>query len=132
MQYTEIIAAITASLPDVAAIYRFGSCGTAYERNDSDIDLAILSRGLVDSVATWDLSQDLAVRLGRQVDLVDLASASTVLQAQIVSTGERLFCADPVYCDSYEAYVLSAYARLNEERKDILKEIVSRGSVYGR
>lgn len=131
MQYSEIIAAITASLPDVAAIYCFGSHGSAYERSDSDVDLAILGRGLFDPVATWDLSQDLAVRLRREVDLIDLAGASTVLQAQIVSGGERLFCADPGYCDSYEAYILSAYARLNEERKDILREVLNRGSVYG-
>lgn len=131
MQHSEIVDYITASLPGVVAIYRFGSHGSVYERTDSDVDLAILGRSLIDSMATWNLSEDLAIRVGRQVDLIDLAVASTVLQAQIVSSGERFFCADPGYCDSYEVYVLSAYARLNEERKDILREALSRGSIYG-
>jgi hypothetical protein len=31
----------------------------------------------------------------------------------------------------HEDYILSSYARLNEERKDILTDTLRRGSVYG-
>ena len=31
-----------------------------------------------------------------------------------------------------EAYVYSSYARLNEERREILKDVHERGLVYGR
>lgn len=79
----------------------------------------------------WKLSQQLAAKLPREVDLVDLASAFTVLQARIIASGERLWCACASGCDLYEAYVLSAYARLNEERRYILEDVLSRGSVYG-
>ncbi|MBI2316229.1 MAG: nucleotidyltransferase domain-containing protein [Betaproteobacteria bacterium] len=127
----EIIATLCSALPDLLAIYRFGSHGTAGERAGSDIDLAVLGRALFDSGALWDLSQGLAMKLGREVDLLDLATASTVLQAQIVTHGERIFCSDPIYGDSYADYILSAYARLNEERRDILTDVLSRGSVYG-
>lgn len=38
-----IIKTIIAELPDVQAIYRYGSAGSKYERHDSDIDIAILA-----------------------------------------------------------------------------------------
>ncbi len=101
------------------------------ERTDSDIDVAILERAPFDSATLWDLSQRLAIKLGREVDLVDLAASSTVLQAQIITNGERLFCSDPLYSDSYEDYILSAYAHLNEERRGILSDVLNRGSIYG-
>lgn len=127
----DIVATVISALPDVAAIYRFGSHGSTSERRDSDVDLAILRRQPLDPARVWDLKHELAIKLGREVDFVDLATASTVLRAQIITSGERLFCADSRYCDSYEDYVLSAYARFNEERKGILSDILERGSVYG-
>lgn len=120
-----------ADLPGIVAVYRFGSHGTPHERSDSDIDFAVLGRAPFKPAMIWDVAQELAIKLRRQVDLVDLATASTVLQAQIVTGGERLYCNDAAYCDSYEVYILSAYARLNEERRDIVKDVLSRGTVYG-
>jgi len=38
-----IIKTIIVELPDVQAIYRYGSAGSKYERHDSDIDIAILA-----------------------------------------------------------------------------------------
>ena len=131
MSTAHIVATVTSALPDVAAIYHFGSHGSASERRDSDVDLAILARQPLNPARVWDLKHELAIKLGREIDLVDLATASTVLQAQVITNGERLFCADSGYCDAYEDYVLSAYARFNEERKGILSDILKRGSVYG-
>lgn len=131
MSLVDIVATITSALPDVAAIYRFGSHGSTSERRDSDVDLALLGRQALDSSRVWHLKHELAIKLGREVDLVDLATASTVLQAQVITNGERLFCADARYCESYEDYVLSSYARLNEERKGIISDILKRGSVHG-
>jgi uncharacterized protein len=127
----DIVETLKIALPDLVAVYRFGSHGSASERHDSDVDVAILGRRSWDRGVVWDTSQQLAIKVGREVDLVDLATASTVLQAQVVTSGERVFCGDTAYCDSYEDYILSAYARLNEERKAILSDVLSRGSVYG-
>lgn len=127
----DIIALITAALPDVLAIYLFGTHASDFERSDSDIDVAVLGSRPLDSVMVWELSQQLATKLKREVDLVDLATASTVLKAQIVVHGERIWCGAVAHCEQYEVYVLSAYARLNEERKYILDDVLSRGSVYG-
>ena len=62
-----IIAQILQAMPEVWAIYRFGSAGTPFERSDSDIDLAILTPERVDNLARWALAQDLAQRLRRDV-----------------------------------------------------------------
>ena len=130
-QESEIITTLKSVVPDLLALYRFGSHGSAFERKDSDIDLAILGRRPLEPGLVWNLGQELASKLGREVELVDLAKASTVLQAQVVAYGERLFCADPVYCEPFEDYILSAYAHLNEERRGILSDVLHRGSVYG-
>jgi len=50
---------------------------------------------------------------------------------QIVSRGTRLYCADQIECDTYDNYIYSSYARLNEERSGILEDIAKRGTVYG-
>ena len=41
------IKTIIAKLPDMRAIYRYGSAGSMYERQDSDIDIAILANHIV-------------------------------------------------------------------------------------
>ena len=127
----EIVTRIRRRLPDVVAIYRFGSSGTPHERPDSDVDLAVLSARPLDPVARWELAQALAGLLHRDVDLVDLLRASTVLRAQVVAYGARLYCADERVCATFEDYAFSSYARLNEERHEILADIRARGSVYG-
>jgi len=93
----EIVAMLKSAIPDLLAFYRFGSHGSAFERKDSDIDFAVLALRPLQTERVWDLGQKLASKLGREVELVDLARASTVLQAQVIAYGERLFCADPAY-----------------------------------
>jgi len=127
-----IVAHMRSVMPDVIAIYRFGTWGTKAERKDSDLDLAVLAPKRLQAAQTWGIAQQLASFAGFQVDLVDLRAASTVMVAQIISTGERLYCADETRCAEYEGRAYSSYARLNEERREILRDIQIRGSVYGR
>ncbi len=119
------------ALPDLQAVYLFGSCAKGEEISGSDIDLAFLAQNLVPVKQCWDIAQQLAVSLGRDVDLIDLRQASTVMQKEIVATGLRMICQDSVVVENFETYVFSAYAHLNEERRAILEDIRNRGSVYG-
>ena len=64
------------------------------------------------------------------MDLVDLKQAPTVFQFQVVSTGQRIYAKNINDCDSFENFVYKSYAKLNEERAEILKDIQKRGSVY--
>lgn len=127
----KLVDALVVALPDCLAIYRFGSWGTAAERPESDIDLAILPLQRLSSVFRWELAQRLASLAGRDVDLVDMQSASTVLRMQVLHQGERLYCRDGDAVEKFEDSVFSSYARFNEERREILADIAARGSVYG-
>lgn len=125
------ISCIRHKLPDAVAIYRYGSAGTPRERADSDVDLAVLPNRPLPPEELLPLVSDLAAALSRDVDLVDLLKASTVLRAQIVAYGERLYCADERACSIFEDYAYASYARFNEERRDLVADILARGSVYG-
>jgi predicted nucleotidyltransferase len=126
-----IVSEITTALPGIEAVYLFGSADTPEQRAGSDIDLAFLSWLPVDAVRRWEFAQHLASRLGRDVDLVDLREASAVMRAQVVAHGRRLYCADEPACERFEDYVFSAYARLNESRRDILGQITREGRIHG-
>lgn len=129
---THVIHVLLDRLPGIVAIYRFGSWDTPQARSDSDIDLAILSGQALSNLDRWELSQKLAQIAFRDVDLVDMRWASTVMRLQIVAHGERIYCADEAAANRFETAVYSGYARLNEERREILADIRGRGNVYGR
>jgi len=127
----ELINTIRAGVPDCLSIYRFGSWGTADERGDSDIDLALLASSTLDSMVRWDLAQKLASVAKRDVDLVDLLNASVVMRMQVVARGERIYSADDNVVERFEDMVFSSYARFNYERRYILEDIKNRGNIYG-
>lgn len=126
-----LVARLRTELPEVQAVYRYGIFGTGNEHSASDVDLAILMPQAVPGARCWEIAQRLAALAGRDVDLADLRSASTVMAAQIASRGKRLYCSKERVCDEFEDRVYAAYARLNEERRDILRDIRLRGSIYG-
>jgi predicted nucleotidyltransferase len=119
-------------LPDLRVVYLFGSAaGDQPLRPDSDVDLAVLPAHPLDAIVRWDLQERLATLLHRDVDLVDLRGASTVMRAQVLRTGRVLYEADTVTWQRFEMHALSACALLNEERAAILEDVHQRGQVYG-
>ncbi|NJL18316.1 MAG: nucleotidyltransferase domain-containing protein [Nitrospira sp.] len=131
MNDSSLIAYLQKAVPNLIAIYRFGSAEQGAVRPDSDIDLALFSREALPELCRFELAQDLAIQLHRDVDLVDLRSASTVMRMQIISTGTCLTSVDEQARREFEMYTYSDYARLNEERGAIVKGITKRGLVYG-
>lgn len=123
---------IREAVPDVVAVYRFGSTVCGHERADSDVDLAVLAATPLDPVQRFALQEELAVALRRNVDLVDLRRASTVMAMQVVSTGEPIFIGNPVEQERFADYVFTSYARLNEERRAILQQVLLDGTIHGR
>lgn len=85
----------------------------------------------MDALLRWKLIQQLAVLLNRDVDLIDLSSASTVMQFQVVSTGERVFTHDLVSIEWWELKIYQLYLTLNDDRKPILEAIQQTGRIYG-
>ena len=132
MQVDALIEQVRKAVPNLIALYRFGSQAHGTAGPESDVDVAILAPESLPSEKLFDFQQALAALLHKDVDLIDLASAATVLRMQIISTGECLFSGDDQRREEFETRVFSSYARLNEERRGILDDIRARGSVYGR
>ena len=76
--------------PDALAFYVFGSQASGQADALSDVDLAVLLPGYANANALWDTAMELAALLNRHVDLLDLRAASTVMQHQVLTTGQRL------------------------------------------
>jgi predicted nucleotidyltransferase len=122
---------LTEQLPQVIAIYQFGSRVRGEARPTSDIDLAVLARHPIPAERLFEIAQDLAIRLHRDVDLLDLRTLSTVMRMQVLSIGQCLYTRDDQAKAEFEMYAYADYARLNEERRDLIKGITQRGLVYG-
>jgi hypothetical protein len=95
------------------------------------VDIAVLASTPIPELRRFALAQELAVHLHRDVDLVDLRKVSTVMRMQVLSTGVCLRTSDELARQEFEMYVYADYARLNEERREVVKDIAHRGLVYG-
>lgn len=118
-------------VPGLLAIYAFGSRIQGTAGPQSDLDLAVLVAGYADPLDLWALAGDLADLAGCPVDLLDLRAASTVMQHQIISTGQRCWAKD-AQAALYEAAILSEKTALDTARAGLLDDIQKRGTVYGR
>jgi hypothetical protein len=78
----------------------------------------------------WNIAAEMAKIANRDVDVIDLRNATTVLQFQVINEGKRLWVGNAVLADQFETFVCSSYQRLNEERKDQIADIKKRGSVF--
>ena len=109
----------------------FGSYAKGLSRQNSDIDIAFYSEDTV--LSSYDLfiiAQELAELLKIEVDLIDVRKASTVLKAQIFTTGKVIYADDELLLKKQQMTALKMYAELNEQRKVILNRIEESGSVY--
>ena len=119
--------------PAAQAIYLFGSHGTKDEREDSDVDIAILlphqEAKEIDSLALSDLRFDLEDLFQKEVDLINLRQVSTVFQKEIIMSEGRIYCANQYAADEFEMLTISFYQKLNEERAGIIEDILKTGRV---
>ena len=66
------------------------------------------------------------------MDLINLLQVNTVLQKEVFQSGHRIYCSDEFACDLFETHAYSAYQKLNQERADIINEIIKSGRVLAR
>ena len=131
MNQAAIIQTLQASLPNLLAIYAFGSRIQGTAQIDSDLDLAVLVAGYAEPLVLWALAGDLADVAGCPVDLLDLRAASTVMQYQVITTGQRWWALD-IQAALFEAAILSEKTELDTARAGLLSDIQKSGKVYGR
>ncbi len=126
-----LVQTLRARVGNLLAIYAFGSRVQDTAGPDSDLDLAILVAGYADPLDLWALAGDLADVAGCPVDLLDLRAASTVMQYQIVTTGQRWWAQD-IQAALFEVAILSEKTALDTARAGLLDDIRRTGTIYGR
>lgn len=117
-------------LPELAGVYVFGSVADGAERADSDVDLAFLAGRGGDRRRVLDIQERIAKALGRDVDLVDLAVAPTILQVQAIGEGHLIDAPDPDAVAFFEVRVFRDYQDLKARRAELEADIVQRGRVH--
>ncbi len=119
--------------PEAEAIYLFGSYLTPDQRQDSDVDLALLlpheKARLLKNPAMSACRDALESGLKKTVDLVNLRAVNTVFQNEIIQQGRILYQRNEYVVDVFEMQVISSYQKLNEERSGILETIVETGRI---
>ena len=118
-----IVTQIQALIPDVEAIYLFGSCADGTALAQSDVDIAFLNECEIDDVRRWEIANELALSLKRDVDLIDLKKSNTIFRVEILSTAKRLYCRNLSKVEAFESLAYSFYVRFKEERRAIEEQI---------
>lgn len=131
MNTHSLLTHLQSRLPDLLAVYLFGSQATGHSNSESDLDLAVLVPGTLDPLDLWRLAGEIADIVNLPVDLIDLRTASTVMKYQIITKGRRLWCKDEA-AGIFEAFVLSEKTSLDCARAGLLEDIQKNGVVHGR
>lgn len=126
-----VVGLLQKNLPNLLAIYAFGSRIQGTAGPGSDLDLAVLVAGYAAPLVLWELAGDVADVAGCPVDLLDFRAASTVMQYQIITTGVCWWACD-TQAALYEAMILSEKTQLDSARAGLMADIQQRGVVYGR
>jgi len=126
-----VVQVIRRRIPETFAVYAFGSQVDGTAGPQSDLDLALLVPGYADPLTLWALADQLSDIVRCPVDLLDLRAASTVMQYQIITTGQRLW-ADSLQAGLFECFVLSEKTALDSARGPLLHDIASTGVIHAR
>ena len=130
----KIIQTVLKHYPDTQAIYLFGSHGTGDEWTDSDADIALLlgyeKAKEAGSLLMSDLRFELEALLKIDVDLINLRQVPTVLQKEVIAADRLIYKADEYAVDEFEMLTISYYQKLNEERAEILEEVLASGRIH--
>lgn len=85
---------VLARHPSIVIAFLFGSLAAGRGRPDSDLDLAIASSDPLTSQERMDLIGELALAVGRPVDLIDLDQTHCPLLQQVLTQGRMILCKD--------------------------------------
>jgi len=110
MDVKDIINILTQALqplPDISAVYLFGSIAKGNTKTGSDIDIAILFTGTDNAkIDRFERRLDLEIvlkkKIGIPVDVVDLELAQPVLQHQVRKHGKLILEKDHKHRVSFE------------------------------
>jgi len=104
---------------DIVALYLFGSFGTEFQNNFSDLDLGVIyyPGKLPDLKRELSIEADLALLLGiERIDLVNLNRAPTQLRFKAVAKGILLFEAD---ANTLAGFLEDTYRKYGDYQVDL-------------
>lgn len=127
IDFSAVVTALKDMDPSLTAV---GSQVSGDVGPESDLDVALMADEPLGAEVLWDLASRLAGIVGCPVDLLNLRSASTVMQYRVVTTGQRLWARDE-QAALYETFTLSQKTALDEARAGLLQDIQKTGTVYG-
>ena len=108
------------------AVWFFGSQARGQETSQSDIDVAVLFQTRLTPLERIDFQADLAERLGKRVDLVDLDSASPVLAMQVLRHGQLVLDHNRRWRLAFATLLPSRYEDLRIVRAPVERRIAER------
>lgn len=133
MSNETIVKTVLNFYPEVQAIYLFGTYGTQDEHKDSDVDVAILfphdKAKTVSNLAMSECWFAIEGVLKKTADLINMRMVNTVFQNEIIQEGRLIYKQNEYSVDEFEMNVMSSYQKLNEERADILEDILETGRI---
>lgn len=132
LDMSSVLAILRREIPALAGVYLFGSHASGHARADSDVDLAIYAGPPLPRSLLVKVREELANALKQNVDLIDLSTAPTILQIQVIDEGRLIDAPDPDSTAFFEVRAIRDYQDLKERRAATEADIVRRGSVYAR
>ena len=125
-----ILKAVREVLPNVIAVYLFGSEAREETHSGSDVDIAILNAISITGDEGLSLRTRLANTLAKDIDIVDMKNADCVTNIQVLETGDLFFVSDQPSLDRFECVVMAKYVQLNLERREILDDVKKSGRIH--
>jgi predicted nucleotidyltransferase len=113
------------SLDGLVAAWIYGSYGTPYQTPLSDLDLALLYRrdrlpDLAEEGRVW--SRIVEILREEDVSVTIVNRASILLQFQVIKTGRKLVCRDPIALADFVEWVLSRHADYIIHHREFARE----------
>lgn len=115
------IRAVLQGHPGIILAILFGSMSKGTAGPDSDLDLAVYADQPITAEEKMQLIEDLALQIGRPVDLVDIKTAGLPVMAQIFSRGRRILGSNSLYATLLTRYQIDS-ADFMPIRQRVLEE----------
>ena len=127
----EIVKIILNNL-ECEAIVLFGSFARGTQNAESDIDIAIKVKEKIDKKEIYKLSNILADKFNKEIDLINLDEIGDTFRYEILINGKTLYCKDELQFELYKLDMYREFLELNESRQEIINNIKKGGDVYGK
>ncbi len=121
--FEKIASVVQRLVPQASALWLFGSAVRHQMQPDSDIDLAVALSAPLTIEEKWSLQTALTQQLGAEVDLLDFSRLPTIMQFQVLETGQLLYAKDPVATELYSAFVRTEYMDIQRWRQPMIAKL---------